>query len=84
MLSKNFIRIYIVTVLILGFLSQFSFKAYLLLTGIDRPDNQEAVNDAFNAWLQGMNYFNILLLASMVIVGFMYMFKRNESVAKKA
>jgi len=83
MFSKNFLLTYFTTILILGVLANFSFKLYISLFNPDLPKNEVALAEALKSWQMGMSYFNIIILASMVALGFMYIFKRRGIEVKK-
>jgi hypothetical protein len=74
MLSKKFLSSYFLTILIISVLANFSFTLYISLFNPDLPKNEVALAQALKSWQQGLSYLNILLLASMVVIGFLYIF----------
>ena len=75
MLSKGFLRSYFLSILVISVLANFSFTAYITLFDPNLPKNEVALAEALKSWQQGLNYFNMLLLVSMVVVGFLYIYK---------
>jgi hypothetical protein len=75
MLSKKFLQSYFLSILIISVLANFSFTAYITIFDPNLPKNEAALAEALKSWQQGLSYFNMLILLSLVVVGFLYIYQ---------